>query len=195
MTQVPGDSDLGRFAGCRILLAIGGGIAAFKSASVCSGLVQAGADVQVAMTSSATEFLGSATFAALSGNPVGVTGIDSSRFPLGPHIELARDVQLMVVAPATANLIGKFAGGIADCLVSTLYLQVSCPVLIAPAMSDPMWKKASVIRNVQQLVDDGCHIVGPEPGWLSCRVQGEGRMSEPESILDAASQLLTSTAT
>ena len=173
----------------RILLAVGGGIAAYKTATVCSRLAQAGHAVQAVMTRSATEFLGTATLAALSGRPVAVSGFDS-KYPLGPHIELADDIDLMIVAPATANLLAKFAGGLADDLVSTLYLQNVAPVLLAPAMSDPMWTKPAVQRNVARLRDDGCEMVGPESGWLSCRVMGMGRMSEPDAIVAAALKLL-----
>jgi len=175
-----------------VLLAVGGGIAAYKSAILCSRLVQGGFDVRSAMTAGATKFLGPATLAALSGKPVACDSFDSGRFPLGAHIELARQVDLMVVAPATANLIAKFAAGIADDLVTTLYLQVECPVLIAPAMSASMWNKPAVGRNVARLSEDGCHFVGPDQGWLSCRVQGAGRMSEPDVILSSAEELLQS---
>ena len=176
--------------GRAVLLAVGGGIAAYKSAFLCSRLVQCGYDVRVAMTQAASQFVGAAALAALSGKPVGQHVFDGGRYPLGAHIELATDVDLMVVAPGTANLMAKFASGIADDLVSALYLQVDAPVLIAPAMSASMWNKPSVQRNVAQLRDDGCHFVGPESGWLSCRVSGEGRMSEPDEILAAAEELL-----
>ena len=174
-----------------ILLAVGGGIAAYKSAILCSRLAQNGCEVRTAMTHAAQQFIGAPTFAALSGNAVAVDTFDPT-YPLGVHIELARDLDLMIVAPATANLLAKFAGGVADDLVSTLYLQVECPVLLAPAMSTAMWGKPSVQRNVRQLAKDGCQFVGPESGWLSCRERGEGRMSEPETILEIArSQLQT----
>ena len=173
----------------RILLAVGGGIAAYKSAILCSRLAQAGYLVQTAMTRSATEFLGPATLAALSGRAVGLDGFDT-RHPLGTHIELAESLDLMIVAPATANLIAKFAAGTADDLVSTLYLQNTAPVLVAPAMSDPMWRKPAVGRNMQVLQQDGCQIIGPEEGWLSCRVKGIGRMADPDSILQSATEIL-----
>lgn len=173
----------------RILLAVGGGIAAYKAAILCSRLAQAGHQVQTVMTRSATEFLGPPTLAALSGRAVGLDGFDA-KHPLGSHIELAVDVDLMIVAPATANLIAKFSHGIADDLVSTLYLQNTAPVLIAPAMSDPMWNKPSVGRNVTQLAADGCQLIGPESGWLSCRVKGVGRMSDPEAIFQRATEIL-----
>ncbi len=178
-----------------VILAVGGGIAAYKSAALCSRLVQSGYEVRVAMTSSATEFVGPATFAALSGQAVATGSFDPAQWPLGPHIELAggtrrADADLLIVAPATANLLGQFAHGIAIDLVTTLYLQVGCPVLLAPAMSQVMWAKPAVQRNIQQLRDDGCHFVGPEQGWLSCRQSGSGRMSEPESIAQACDELL-----
>lgn len=176
--------------GRSVLLAIGGGIASYKAAFLCSRLVQCGYDVRVAMTRSAKEFIGAATLSALSGKAVGETLFEEGRHPLGAHIELAMDLDLMVVAPATANLMAKFANGVADDLVSTLYLQVEAPILIAPAMSAAMWNKRSVQRNVCQLRDDGCHLVGPESGWLSCRKSGEGRMSEPDQILAVAEELL-----
>lgn len=96
----------------------------------------------------------------------------------------------MVVAPATANLIAKFAHGIADDLASTIYLQNTAPVLIAPAMSDPMWKKPSTQRNINRITEDGCHVIGPDEGWLSCRVKGQGRLAEPETILASADEIL-----
>ncbi|QDV84230.1 flavoprotein [Planctomycetes bacterium TBK1r] len=173
----------------RILLAVGGGIAAYKAAILCSRLAQAGHRVQTVMTRSATEFLGPPTLAALSGRTVGLDGFDA-KHPLGSHIELALDADLMIVAPATANLIAKFSQGIADDLVSTLYLQNTAPVLIAPAMSDPMWNKPSVGRNIAQLTADGCQLIGPESGWLSCRVKGVGRMSDPEAIFQRALEIL-----
>ena len=173
-----------------ILLAIGGGIAAYKSAMLCSQLAQAGYDVRVAMSASATQFIGTATLAALSSQRVATDAIDADSFPLGPHIELTRDVSLMVVAPATANLMAKFASGIADDLLSTLYLQTASPVLLAPAMSNVMWMQPAVQRNVTQLRSDGVHFVGPDDGWLSCRQLGPGRMSEPDDIFRAVTELL-----
>jgi phosphopantothenoylcysteine decarboxylase/phosphopantothenate--cysteine ligase len=177
--------------GRAILLAVGGGIAAYKSAILCSRLAQAGHDVRTAMTKSAAQFIGAATLSALSGRSV-ASGMFDASYPLGAHIEVARELDLMIVAPTTANLLAKFANGTADDLVSTLYLQVECPVLLAPAMSATMWSKPAVKRNLDVLRDDGCQIVGPETGWLSCRVSGDGRMSEPETILQAADVLLAS---
>ena len=174
-----------------IVLGVGGGIAAYKVATVCSRLCQAGHEVRVVMTRAAMQFVGTATFAALSGKPVAIDSFDQATWPLGPHIELAAGADLLVVAPATANIIGQFASGLAGDLLATLYLQATCPVLLAPAMSNHMWSKPAVQRNVQQLRADGCHFVGPEVGWLSCRQSGEGRMSEAAAIVEAIQQCLT----
>lgn len=174
--------------GRAILLAVGGGVAAYKSATLCSRLAQRGCDVQVVMTKAALEFVGAATFSALSGKPVASSSFDP-HYPLGAHIELAERPDLLIVAPTTANLLAKFASGIADDLLTTLFLQVECPVVLAPAMSSAMWNKPSVQRNVKQLQEDGCNMIGPESGWLSCRRRGDGRMSEPESILSAAMEI------
>lgn len=173
----------------RLLLAVGGGIAAYKSAILCSRLAQAGHEVQTMISHGAEQFLGAATLAALSGRPVLKETFDQ-RHPLGAHIEAAEGVDLMIVAPATANLLAKFASGIADDLITTTYLQNVAPVLIAPAMSDPMWKKPAVQRNVDRLRQDGCRFIGPDSGWLSCRVKGEGRMSEPDQIFQCVLELI-----
>ena len=167
----------------KVLIGVSGGIAAYKSAQLTSRLVQAGYEVRVVLTSAALAFVQPATFRALTGKPV-VSDPFDPHFPLGPHIELARESDLLCVVPATANFIGKAANGIADDLLSTLLLSVTSPVLIAPAMNKEMWEKRVVQRNVQTLVDDGYHIAGPEPGWLSCRVTGPGRMMEPDALLE-----------
>jgi phosphopantothenoylcysteine decarboxylase len=171
------------------LLAIGGGIAAYKSAMLCSLLVQSDWKVRVIMSRAATEFIGRATLASLSNSPVAIDSFEPA-FPRGAHIEIAEDVDLMIVAPSTADLMAKFANGIADDLLTTTYLQNVAPVLLAPAMSAPMWSKASVQRNVDQLKADGCHFVGPNSGWLACRVQGMGRMSEPAEIIEAIKSIV-----
>jgi phosphopantothenoylcysteine decarboxylase len=175
--------------GGRVVVAVGGGIAAYKSATLVSRLVQSGLEVSVVMTEGAQQFVGPATFAALCNRPPIVDSFDP-RFPLGPHIELAEQCRLMIIAPATARILASCALGLADDLLSTLYLCMECPVLMAPAMSSAMWSKPAVARNVAQLTDDGIHWVGPEEGWLSCRKVGAGRMAEPESILQAALELV-----
>ena len=173
----------------RIVVGVSGGIAAFKSAALVSRLVQRGLDVSVVLTDSAQQFVGAATFAALC-NRAPVTSAFDPRYPLGPHIELAIDCKLFIVAPATAHVIASCALGLADCLLSTLYLNMECPVLFAPAMSTPMWDKPAVIRNVEQLTADGVRMIGPESGWLTCRRVGAGRMSEPDAILAACEPFL-----
>lgn len=183
-------AQLDSLQGKRVILAVGGGIAAYKAAFLASRLAQRGGVVLPVMSPAAEQFIGSATLAALCGRPVATAMFEPNRFPLGAHIELAEQADLMIVAPATADLMAKFSLGIADSLISTLYLQRECPVLIAPAMSTAMWSKAAVQRNAATLAQDGIHFVGPETGWLSCRRQGAGRMAEPESILAASEKLL-----
>jgi phosphopantothenoylcysteine decarboxylase len=176
--------------GREIIVAVTGGIAAYKSAMLASQLVQSGAKVTAVMTPSAEQFIGAATFAALTGRPVAKDLFADAQYPLGAHIELAERGELLIVAPATAHFLAKSAQGLADDLLSTLYLAFSRPVLVAPAMNGDMWEKPAVQRNVAQLRQDGVHFVDPEEGWLSCRKQGKGRMASPETIFAAAKQLL-----
>jgi len=173
----------------KLVIGIAGGIAAYKSAMLVSKLVQDGHDVSVVLSQGATKFVGPATFAALTGKAPVIDPFDP-RFPLGPHIELAVDCDLFILAPATARVIAGCALGLANDLLTTLYLNLECPVVMAPAMSGPMWEKPAVVRNVEQLRADGVHIVGPENGWLSCRRIGPGRMSEPQSIIEACKPFL-----
>lgn len=173
----------------RVLVGICGGIAAYKSAMLVSQLAQAGQQVRVVTTAAAREFIGEATLAALSGQPVLCESFDRA-FPLGPHIELARWADVLCVAPATANFLAKAAQGLADDLLSTLYLCFEGPVLIAPAMNCEMWQKPAVQRNVSQLRADGVELIDPQEGWLSCRVRGVGRMAEPPVIAAAVRQAL-----
>jgi phosphopantothenoylcysteine decarboxylase len=175
-----------------LLIGVSGGIAAYKTAALVSQLVQAGAGVTVVMTPAAGKFIGEATFAALTGRPVSTSAFDDPRHPLGGHITLAREAELLCVAPATADILAKFAHGIADDLLSTLYLSFTGPVLLAPAMNCEMWEKPAVQRNVEQLQADGAEMIGPEEGWLSCRDQGMGRMAAPETIFAAIEKRLAS---
>jgi phosphopantothenoylcysteine synthetase/decarboxylase len=176
--------------GREIVLGVTGGIAAYKAAALVSRLVQADVGVTVVMTRAAAKFVGHATFEALTGRRVLCRVFGEAGYPLGAHIELSDRAQLLVVAPATANFMAKAAHGLADDLLSTLYLSFSHPVLLAPAMNLGMWEKPSVQRNVRQLRDDGVHFVDPEEGWLSCRKQGMGRMAQPEKIFAAIENLL-----
>ena len=171
--------------GRELLIGVTGGIAAYKTAALVSQLVQAGAGVSVVMTDAAQEFVGAATFEALTGRPVCHRVFGHAAHPLGAHIELARRAQLVCIAPATANYLAKAAQGLADDLLSTLTLSFAGKILVAPAMNCEMWAKPAVQRNVEQLRQDGYVIIDPEEGWLSCREQGAGRMASPERIRQA----------
>ncbi len=174
----------------RVIIGVSGGVAAYKAAALVSRLAQDGLNVQAVMTDSARRFVGPDTFAALSGRPVAGEVFEQSQYPLGAHIELAREYDLLCVAPATANFLAKAAHGIADDLLSTLLLSFQGPVLVAPAMNTEMWEKPAVQRNLQQVRDDGAHVVDPQEGWLSCRVKGVGRMAEPDEIAERVHGLL-----
>lgn len=176
--------------GRELIVGVTGGIAAFKTAQLVSRLVQRGAGVSVVMTEAAEEFVGAATFAALTGRQVYRRVFGEAEFPLGAHIQLAERGQLLLVAPATANFLAKAAHGLADDLLSTLYLCFTGPVLLAPAMNCEMWEKAAVQRNVATLRSDGVEMVDPEEGWLSCRKKGVGRMADPDKILAAIEKRL-----
>ena len=180
----------GELAGRELIVGVAGGVAAYKSAALVSRLVQEGAGVSVVMTRAAEAFIGRATFAALTARPVATEVFDETAFPLGAHIELAEQAELLCVAPATANFLAKAAGGLADDLLSTLYLSFGGLVLAAPAMNCDMWEKPAVQRNVEQLRADGATIVGPDEGWLSCRKRGAGRMASPEEIHKTILELL-----
>lgn len=171
----------GPLQGREILIGVTGGIAAYKTAFLVSKLAQSGVGVSVAMSAAAQKFVGAATFAALSGRAVS-DSVFSESYPLGAHIELAKQGQLLCIAPATADFLAKAALGLADDLLSTLYLCFEGPVLMAPAMNRQMWDQPSVQRNIEQLKKDGVTIIQPGEGWLSCREQGAGRMAEPQEI-------------
>jgi phosphopantothenoylcysteine decarboxylase len=172
-----------------IIIGVSGGIAAYKTAALVSSLVQNGHGVTVVMTRSARKLVGPATFRALTGREV-ATDMFARHQPLGAHIELADQADLACVAPATANLLGKLANGLADDLLSTLLMAFGGPVVLAPAMNTVMWEKPSVKRNVATLRADGYHFVDPQEGWLSCRRTGVGRMAEPADIQAVIEQLL-----
>ncbi|MGY8768252.1 MAG: flavoprotein [Pirellulales bacterium] len=174
-----------------VVIGVTGGVAAYKTATLVSRLVQADIHVTTIMTAAAQQFIGAATFASLSGRPVATQVFDPS-YPLGAHIELSRRADLLCIAPASADYLAKTANGLTDDLPSTLYLAFTGPVLMAPAMNAEMWAQPAVQRNVHRLVEDGVQMIGPEEGWLSCRDQGAGRMSEPETILSTIIDKLNS---
>lgn len=176
--------------GKRILLGLTGGIAAYKTAELTRLLARAGADVRVAMTAAATRFVTPLTFQALSGQPVW-TDLWDPRVPDGMgHIELSRDRELIVVAPASADFLAKLANGAADDLLSTLCVARRCALLVAPAMNVEMWQNAATQRNVARLREDGVHFAGPAAGEQACGEVGLGRMVEPPQILAEIEALL-----
>jgi phosphopantothenoylcysteine decarboxylase/phosphopantothenate--cysteine ligase len=165
-----------------ILLAVSGGIAAYKSAELIRLLRKQGAVVRVVMTHSAMQFVGPLTFQALSGHPVHTELLDTDAENAMGHISLARWADMFIIAPATANIIAKCSHGLADDLISTLYLAATCPVYIAPAMNQAMWHKPVTQENIQKLIRHGVTMIGPEPGDQACGDTGLGRMSEPAEI-------------
>ncbi|RJP32552.1 MAG: hypothetical protein C4527_05865 [Candidatus Omnitrophota bacterium] len=166
-----------------ILVGITGGIAAYKSAILVRLLKKANAEVRVVMTQAAQKFVAPLTLAALSENPVGVDLFDQPPQHEIRHIAWADWADLAIIAPATANIIGKAAGGIADDLLSGMILALQCPLVFAPAMHHQMWSHPAVQRNVALLKQYGYHIVEPGTGDLASGDVGVGRMREPEDIL------------
>jgi phosphopantothenoylcysteine decarboxylase/phosphopantothenate--cysteine ligase len=170
--------------GKRLLLGITGGVAAYKAAQLARLLVKAGADVRVAMTDAATRFVTPVTLQALSGQTAW-TDLWDPRVPdnMG-HIELSRDRELIIVAPASADFLGKVAGGLAGDLLSTLCLARRCPLMVAPAMNVEMWENPAMQRNLHTLRGDGVYFAGPAAGDQACGEVGMGRMLEPEQIVE-----------
>ncbi len=165
-----------------ILLGVSGGIAAYKAAELVRLFKKQGAEVRVVMTQSALEFVSPLTFQALSGNPVHTELLDTDAENAMGHISLARWADVLIIAPATANTLAKLSCGLADDLLSTLYLAATCPVYVAPAMNQAMWNKIVTQENVTRLMKQGVHIIGPEQGDQACGETGFGRMTEPVSI-------------
>jgi phosphopantothenoylcysteine decarboxylase/phosphopantothenate--cysteine ligase len=168
-------------AGRRVLLGVTGGIAAYKACVLTRLLTQAGAIVQVVMTPSATRFVGTDTFAALSGRPAYTEVWEEPGSVL--HVRLARGADVALVAPATANVIAKLSGGIADDLITSTLLEATCPLVVAPAMHSGMWEHPATQANVRALQERGAVVVGPARGPLAAGDEGLGRMAEPEEIL------------
>ncbi|GAF26620.1 phosphopantothenoylcysteine synthetase/decarboxylase [Moorella thermoacetica Y72] len=176
--------------GKNIILGVSGGIAAYKGAELCRLLVQEGATVRVIMTRAAREFITPLTFSTLTGHPaLTETFGEGSGGPL-THIDLARGADLFLVAPATANILGKLAAGIADDLLTTTALAVDCPTLVAPAMNVHMFAKAAVQENLVTLKRRGWGIVEPEEGFLACGATGKGRLAALERIVAACRRAL-----
>ena len=174
----------------RVALGVSGGIAAYKAAEILRGLQRAGCTVRVAMTEHATKMIAPLTFRALSGEHVIVDDYAPDNPDPIAHITFSQTVDLFLVAPATANIIAKFANGIADDFLTSTYLASNAPVLIAPAMNTTMWQHPATVRNLRQLRADGVHIIEPDAGEMACGTFGPGRLSEPERIVEAALEIL-----
>jgi phosphopantothenoylcysteine decarboxylase / phosphopantothenate---cysteine ligase len=174
----------------RIVLGVSGGIAAYKAAELLRRLMEGGAEVQVVLTRGAREFIAPLTFASLSKRPVHTEVWGDGNTPAVDHVTLAEWAELLLVAPATAHTIAKFAGGLADDFLSTYYLAHRGPVLLAPAMETAMWESPAVRRNVEALAARGVRLVGPAEGPLASGHEGIGRMAEPETIAGEALELL-----
>ncbi len=173
-----------------IVVGITGGIAAYKAAEIASALRQKGCGDTVVMTEFARQFVGPLTFQTLSGRPV-VTGwaVDSEDYT-PRHISLAQRADSMLIAPCTANVIGKIAHGIADDILTTVVLGMTCPVVIAPAMNKNMYLNPAVQDNIAVLKKRGYHLVEPEEGFLACGETGIGRLADTGSIVEAVEKLL-----
>ena len=174
----------------RILIVIGGGIAAYKTLELIRLIRQAGNEVTPVLTKAGERFVTPLSVAALAGNSVNSDLFDPAQEAAMGHIALSRSADLVVVAPATADLLARMANGIADDLASTLLLATDTPVLAAPAMNVRMWQHAATRRNVETLTGDGIAVVGPETGDMACGEHGPGRMAEPETILNAIDRML-----
>jgi phosphopantothenoylcysteine decarboxylase/phosphopantothenate--cysteine ligase len=182
----------GLLTGKNVLLGVTGGIGAYKAAQLLRDLQREGAQVSVVMTESATRFISPLTMETLSGFPVGLDMFSLTEERVIGHIDRAGWADAFVVAPATANYLGKAAGGIADDLLTTIALAVTCPVIIAPAMNSRMWAHPAVKQNLQALEDRGAVVVSPGEGQLACGEEGPGRLAEPERIVqEVAASLRT----
>lgn len=177
--------ETGQLAGKNVLLGVTGGIGAYKAAYLVRELQRQGAVVSVVMTESATRFIAPLTMETLSGHPVGLDMFSLTEERTIGHIDRAGWADVFLVAPATANYIGKAACGIADDLLTTITLAVTCPVVLAPAMNSRMWAHPAVRKNLETLVQRGVYVVWPGEGELACREEGPGRLAETRDIVEA----------
>lgn len=178
--------------GREIIVGVCGGIAAYKVADIVSKLVQSGAGVTVCMTPEAQHFVTPLTFEALSGRKVRTAIFDLVESSDPQHISLTERADLMLIAPATNNIIAKIAHGLTDDLVSLMVCAAACPVVFAPAMNNRMWANPIAQENVEKLTAIGYRFIGPEDGWLACRNVGPGRMSEPGKIVEEVLKMFAS---
>ena len=180
--------------GREIIVGVCGGIAAYKVADLVSKLVQVGAGVSVVMTEEATKFVTPLTFQALSGRTVRTSTFDLTDSSDPQHIALTERADLMLIAPATANIIAKIAHGLCDDQVSLMVAAAACPVVFAPAMNNRMWANPIAQENVAKLTKLGYQFIGPEDGWLACRNVGPGRLTDPHKIIEHITNLLAPSA-
>jgi len=177
--------------GKTIILGVSGGIAAYKAATICSRLVGLGAEVHVMMTESATKFITPLTLQTLSKNPVHIDTFEELDPKVVTHIDLADRADVVLLAPATANTIAKLAHGLADDMLSTTLLAVTCPIVIAPAMNVHMYEHPTVVHNIELLAQRGVRFIEPGTGQLACGYVAKGRLAEPEEIVAALHGWLT----
>ncbi|MGB7583055.1 MAG: flavoprotein [Sedimentisphaerales bacterium] len=175
--------------GVKIVLGVSGGIAAYKAIDLASKLTANGAEVRTVLTENALHLVGAKSFEAVTGGPVHMSMWEQEEFRIG-HINLADWADVVIVAPATANILGKFANGICDDLLSTMLCACwAKPMLFAPAMNDKMWTNPAVQENVKFAERIGVELIGPRQGRLACGTEGIGRMAEPQEILEAVGKI------
>lgn len=182
-------TELAPLHGRRVVLGVTGGIAAYKAVEVCRRLVDAGAHVMPVLTADAQRFVGAVTFSALASEPARTSLFDDPDDPI-PHTRLGQSADLVVIAPATATVLARYAAGIADDLLTATLLVTRAPVLVAPAMHTEMWEHPSVQDNLATLRRRGVHVVDPESGRLAGGDEGEGRLADPERIVAEAARIL-----
>ena len=185
---LPGMDQL--LAGKRIVLGVTGSIAAYKAADLTSRLVKLGSDVMPVMTAAAQKFITPLTLQTLARQPVAADLWDEGNSWRPGHIELAEKADLLLIAPATADVIAQFANGLAPDLLSSLFLMARCPVLIAPAMNGKMWTHPATVANVAALKARDAEFIGPEEGMLACGYEGIGRLWPVEGIVDRVVEIL-----
>lgn len=174
--------------GRRVLLGVGGGIAAYKVAGLASTLVQAGTEVVVAMSEAATRFVTPLTFESITGRPVYAHIWEPLDRADPQHVRLVRGIDLMLIAPCTMDLLGRLAGGLAGdplTLLAAVVDRTRQPTLLAPSMNEVMWGQPATRRNLRMLREDGFVVIDPDEGWHACRTGGPGRLPEPEALVDA----------
>jgi phosphopantothenoylcysteine decarboxylase/phosphopantothenate--cysteine ligase len=185
------DSPSQSLQGREMIVGVCGGIAAYKVADVVSKLVQLGAGVTVMMTADAQQFVTPLTFEVLSGRKVRTTPFELVDSSDPQHVSLGEQADLMLIAPATSNMIAKIAHGLCDDIISLTVAAAACPIVFAPAMNNRMWNHAVAQENVAKLKSIGYRFIGPEDGWLACRNVGPGRLSEPQTIVQEICAMLS----